>query len=130
MRLYIATPINGRSIEEIQARIAECTAILTENDVKYYNPFSEELASASLVDGVVQDLRPIEMLCDSAKNLEDCDGLVFIGNEDDLNQSRGCSIEIAIATTYDKLVLAFDNGRFGKLSEFQTNRALARKDNK
>ena len=102
MKVYLATPMNGKPIEEIKQKISDCASTLAKNDIDFFNPFLEVTANDNSIDGIVKDKKPIEMLCNSAKHIEECDGVLFIGSKDELKLSSGCQVEILIAVSYGK----------------------------
>ncbi len=110
MKVYLATPMNGRPIETIKEKIADCAAVLVKNGIDFFNPFMETVAEDNAIDGIVQDKRPIEILCDTARYIEDCDAVMFIGTQEELKQSMGCQVETVIAANYDKGCYLYDNG--------------------
>lgn len=119
MKVYLATPMNGKSIENIKENIANCASFLATKGIDFFNPFLEITAQANSIDGIVRDHRPIEMLCNSAKFIEDCDGLLFIGKMEDLKQSSGCQIETLIAVNYGKDCYIYDEGKISELDSVE-----------
>ncbi|GFH43019.1 hypothetical protein Hs30E_15700 [Lactococcus hodotermopsidis] len=108
MKLYLATAMNGRTIKEIKNKIEDCAAFLVKNEIDFFNPFLETVAKDNVANGIIRDKKPIEMLCDSARHIEECDGVMFIGSRDDLVSSLGCQVEVLIANNYGKGCLMYD----------------------
>lgn len=119
MKVYLATPMNGRSIEAVKEKIADCASSLAKTDIDFFNPFLEMTANDNSVNGIVKDKKPIEMLCNSAKHIEECDGVLFIGSKDELKQSSGCQVEILIAVSYGKDCFIYENGEVSRLVELE-----------
>ena len=119
MKVYLATPMNGKAIEEIIQRISDCASKLVKNDIDFFNPFLEVTANDNSIDGIVKDKKPIEMLCNSAKHIEECEGVLFIGSKDELKQSSGCQVEILIAVSYGKDCFIYEDGEISELVELE-----------
>lgn len=119
MKVYLATPMNDKAIEEIIQRISDCASKLVKNDIDFFNPFLEVTANDNSIVGIVKDKKPIEMLCNSAKHIEECDGVLFIGSKEDLKQSSGCQVEILIAVSYGKDCFIYENGEVSRLVELE-----------
>lgn len=119
MKVYLATPMNGKPIEEIKQKISDWASILAKTDIDFFNPFLEVTANDNSVNGIVKDKKPIEMLCNSAKHIEECDGVLFIGSKEDLKQSSGCQVEILIAVSYGKDCFIYEDGEVSELVELE-----------
>ena len=59
------------------------------------------------------------MLCNSAKHIEECEGVLFIGSKDELKQSLGCQVEILIAVSYGKDCFIYEDGEISELVELE-----------
>ena len=127
MKVYLATPMNGRSIEEIKERIADWASILADNKVDFFNPFLETVAEDNLLDGAVRDKRPIETLCNAAKYIEDCSSVLFIGTMDELKQSLGCQVELVIAVNYGKGFYLYDDGEIIEIESLKLTWEFSRR---
>ena len=46
--------MNGRPIEDIKEKIADCASLLAKKGIDFFNPFSEAIAMDNAVDGVVE----------------------------------------------------------------------------
>lgn len=55
MKVYLATPMNGRSIEAIKEKIADCASSLAKTDIDFFNSFLEMTANDNSIDGIVKD---------------------------------------------------------------------------
>ena len=119
MKVYLATPMNGKPIEEIKQKISDCASILAKTDIDVFNPFLEVTANDNSIDGIVKEKNPIEMLCNSATHIEECDGVLFIGSKEDLKQSSGCQVEILIAVSYGKDCFIYEDGEVSELVELE-----------
>ena len=127
MKVYLATPMNGRSIEEIKERITDCASLLADNKVDFFNPFLETVAEDNLLDGAVRDKRPIEILCNAAKYIEDCSSVLFIGTMDELKQSLGCQVELVIAVNYGKGFYLYDDGEIIEIGSLELTWEFSRR---
>lgn len=127
MKVYLATPMNGRSIEEIKERIADWASILADNKVDFFNPFLETVAEDNLLDGAVRDKRPTEILCNAAKYIEDCSSVLFIGTMDELKQSLGCQVELVIAVNYGKGFYLYDDGEIIEIESLKLTWEFSRR---
>lgn len=130
MKVYLATPMNGKTIDEIKTKIADCASELAKIGLDFYNPFLELVAKDNSVGGIVRDHKPIEMLCNSAKNIEDCDAILFIGKIKDLKKSRGCQVEVLIAVNYDKACYLYDEKEITKLDSLKMTWEISDQVNK
>ncbi|GAX47289.1 DUF4406 domain-containing protein [Pseudolactococcus reticulitermitis] len=119
MKVYLATPMNGKSIEEIKEKIADFASLLANKGIDFFNPFLETVAKDNAADGIVKDKRPIEMLCNSARYIEDCDGVIVIGSREEFKQSKGCQIEAMIAALYDKDCYLYDGNEFKRFKSIE-----------
>ena len=127
MKIYLATPMNGRSIEEIKERIADCASLLANSGIDFFNPFSEAIATDNAVDGVVADKRPVEILCNAARYIEDCSSVLFLGTMDELKQSLGCQVELVIAVNYGKGFYLYDDGEVIEIESLELTWEFSRR---
>ncbi len=127
MKIYLATPMNGRPIEDIKEKIADCASLLAKKGIDFFNPFSEAIAMDNAVDGVVEDKRPVEILCNAAKYIEDCSSVLFIGSMDELRQSLGCQVELVIAVNYGKGFYLYDDGEIIEIESLELTWKFSRR---
>lgn len=52
MKVYLATPMNGKSIEHIKENIANCASFLATKGIDFFNPFLEITAQANSIDAL------------------------------------------------------------------------------
>ena len=97
---YLSTPMNGKTEKEIQAALQRGIDWVNNRGEEYHNPYNP--ANAKFVKGKVVDPKPISMLAKAIAPMDDCTGILIIGDRKSLDLSKGCIIEHAIAYHYGK----------------------------
>lgn len=103
-KIYLSTPMNGKTEEEIQAALQCGIDWCLKNGYEYYSPYNPD--NAEFVKGKVSDPHPITMLAKSLGPMDDCTGLMYIGSNKDYMSSKGCRVEFMTAKLYNKRVFA------------------------
>ena len=96
---YLSTPMNGKTEKEIQAALQRGIDWVNNRGEEYHSPYNP--ANAKFTEGKVLDPKPIKMLSKAIAPMDDCTGVLFIGDTLELDESRGCFIEAMIAKKYE-----------------------------
>ena len=99
--------MNGKTEKEIQAALQRGIEWVIEKGDKYYSPYNP--ANAAFNDKKeVHDPKPIAMLSKAIEPMDECTGVLFIGDRKILKSSKGCFIEYQIALEYGKEIRFID----------------------
>lgn len=96
---YLSTPMNGKTEEEIQAALQRGIDWVKERGEEYHSPYNPDNVTFN-EKNEVHDPKPIAMLAKAIEPMDECTGVLFIGDLCDLYGSRGCSVESLISRTY------------------------------
>ena len=88
--------MNGKAEKEIQAALQRGIDWVKEKGDGYHSPYNPDNAAFN-DKNEVHDPKPIAML---SKAIDECTGVLFIGDLCDLYASRGCSVESLISRVY------------------------------
>lgn len=97
---YLSTPMNGKTELEIQAALQRGVNWAKSRGDNWHNPYKPE--NAEFTEGKVLDPKPISMLAKAIEPMDDCTGILIIGDRKSLDLSKGCFIEHEIALEYGK----------------------------
>jgi hypothetical protein len=97
-RWYLSTPMKGKTEKEIQAALQRGIDWAQSRGESWHYPYKPE--NVEFEEGRVLDPKLILMLSKAIALMDLCDGVLFIGNYEELRKSRGCQIEIKIADIY------------------------------
>ena len=110
---YVSTPFNGKTPEQIVAAIEAGKDFIINSlvgePVHSYSPATAYAATDKA--GKVRDSLPIQMLGLAIAPLDGCEGIVTVGEWEDIQRSRGCRAELAIARIYQKKVININQNR-------------------
>lgn len=99
--------MNGKIEKEIQAALQRGIEWVIEKGDKYYSPYNPDNAAFN-DKKEVYDPKPIAMLSKAIEPMDECTGVLFIGDRKILKSSKGCFIEYQIALEYGKEVRFID----------------------
>ncbi|WP_338953399.1 hypothetical protein [Lactococcus petauri] len=96
---YLSTPMNGKTEKEIQVALQRGIDWVKARGDEYHSPYNPDNATFN-DKNEVHDPKPIAMLSKAIEPMDECTGVLFIGDLCDLYGSRGCSVESLISRKY------------------------------
>lgn len=91
--------MNGKKEDEIQAALQRGIDWVRARGEEYHSPYNSDNVTFN-EKNEVHDPKPIAMLAKAIEQMDECTGVLFIGDLCVLYGSRGCSVESLIARTY------------------------------
>lgn len=96
---YLSTPMSGKTEKEIKVALQRGIEWVKERGDEYLYPYNPN----NIVfndNNEVEDPKPIAMLAKAIEPMDDCSGLLFIGDMAEFYKSKGCQVEMKIAEVY------------------------------